>query len=1037
VVSASAQVTTEGSDFWLGFMQNNDSGTASSLELFITSNQVVSGTIEVYKTGEIIEFNAFPGFTFTYVIANEFNNPFAASGSGRVEVNGIHVTADGNISLYAFNKRFRSADATVVLPTPTLGQEYIAATFYEVTPGGSLNFNNESELLVVATEDQTEVEITPSVSTLDGKSRNSSFTIELDRGEVYQLQATGDLTGTVIRSISSDPSVCKNIAVFGGNKWSGVGECGFANDHLYEQMFPVNTWGKNFTIVPFAGRNSNGDLYRIISSEASTKVTIATSGNTSSTQTISGAGDYITANVNTATSISADKPIQVVQFSKSLCAELGASEEGDPFMLMVSPNEQMLKKVTFNTLESDVINSYYTTIITETASREEVKLNSSFINASEWNTLSANTEYSYARIDLLGNRNYTLEASNGFISYVYGFGNIESFGYAAGASLDNLNLEIEPNDEQIGILVSEGCIDSQITFDVLFETPVGQDPLFTNFDWDFGNGEIASGKNVTYTYTEAGKYSISVIASDGQGACANTEFITHELTILDIEYDGIEGPASVCPDVVDVAYSVSGPDDNLYEWFISDGGAITSSTTQANILVDWGPAKDDAWLKLLVKNSLECAADTIQFDVKINKRLEPAVPLGPVDVCFLDLNLVTYSTPATNGSEYEWFVSAEGAFLSDNTLNTVDVKWQGVGTGQIWYREYNPAISDCEGYSEKLDVIINSEIQVVETIIDVVCFGESNGAISLEISGGKPGYEITWSNGAKGLSVNDFSAGTYTASIYDAVNCLVEFEYEVKQPDLLEIVNPQIVSVQCFQESNGEVNVDVLGGTAPYAYDIVGMGIDKSGAGTAVTDLIAGLYTLEIFDANGCKASIDLEVTEPALLEPDLDQLVNAAICPQANNGEVYIDAKGGTPGYQFFWNTAPSQEGNTVTGLSQGNYTVTIIDANGCQAEMIVAVEERFPRIYIPNAFNPNSDEIENRVFKAITDCTLSFNMKVFNKWGLIIFSTSDINEGWDGSYKNQPAASGNYSYSVFYSGSINGIPFEESIKSTVRLFR
>jgi len=1015
-------------------MENNDVGVESSLELFITSNQVASGTIEIYRTGQIIDFSVSPGTTFNYIVAFERNNSHAARGSGNVEQKGIHVLSDADISLYAFNKRFRSADATVVLPTPTLGQEYIVAAYFETSPDPNLNVNNESEFIVVATEDDTSIEINPSTTTIDGKIAKTPFTIVLNQGEIYQLQARGDLTGTQLKSVSADPTVCKNFAVFGGNKWAGVGGCGRANDHLYEQIFPIKTWGKSFTMVPFAGRNSNGDLYRVVTSEEFTKVTIISDDGSSTTKAISTAGNYITENLNTAASIVSDKPIQVIQYSKSQCAEIAGAQTGDPFMLMISPNEQMLEEVTFNTLEAIVIDNYYTTIITNTATRSEVTLSGAAIAPSSWNTLVSDPNFSYSRLPLDGNRNYTVRAPDGFISYVYGFGDIESFGYAAGASLDNLNLEIEGDDEQIGILVTEGCLDSEISFDVLFDTPVGQDPIFTSFDWDFGNGDTASGKNVTYIYSVAGTYNISVNASDGQGACANTESINYELSILDIEHDGIVGPSSVCPDVVDVAYNVQGPDDNIYEWFVS-GGNITSSAAADNVLVDWGVANDNAWLKLLVKNRLGCAADTVHFDVKINKRLEPADPVGSSDVCFLDFLNSTYSTPETNGSLYEWFVSG-GTILTSNALNEINIQWDGVGTGQVWYREYNASISDCEGFSERLDVIIHSEIFIQETITNTLCFGDANGSISLSVSGGQPGYRAVWDNGIEGLSLDSLAAGSYTVTVYDSLNCAVEQTYEVGEPVLLEIMSPPAISnVRCFQESNGEVQFEALGGTAPYTYRLIGMGIDKSGNTNLITDLIAGTYSLEVFDANNCMTSTEFEVTEPELLEPDLERLINLPICPQASNGEVSIDALGGTPAYQFFWNTNPPQEGTIATGLSQGKYIVTIIDANGCQAEQEVEVSERFPRVYIPNAFSPNGDG-ENDEFKAVTDCTLSFGMKVFNKWGLIVFSTDDIKEGWDGTYKGQAAVSGIYSYSIFYSGSINNIPFEESIKGTVRLF-
>ena len=1037
--SLNAQVSTEGKDFWLAFMENADNATPSSLEIFITSNEVASGTIHILQTGQMVEFTVNPGVTFQHVVSNEMFNSFAPTGSGlNPTKKGIHVTSDVDVSVFAFNRRLRSADATVVLPTPTLGKEYFIASYFEQSPVPGLNTNNESEFVVLGTESETNIEITPSVATVDGRPAGVPFTITLNQGEVFQLQSREDLTGTFITSVSNIPNQCNNFAVFSGNKWTGVGGCGNANDQLYEQLFPVNTWGQNFTVVPYKGRNSNGDLFRVISSEGDTEVSITTDSGVTTTTTLVAAGNYLTENVNEAVSISANRPVQVVQYSKSQCAELQGALTGDPFMLVVSPNEQLLKKVTFNTLRADVIDSYFTTVIAKTSSRTNTKLNGASINDSEWTALNSNPDLSYARLDLVGDRDYTLEAEDGFISYVYGFGNIESFGYAAGASLENLNLQVLGDDPQIGIIAEQACLGSDIQFEASFEVPPGEDPRFDTFDWDFGDGETGSGETFNHVYAEPGLYTVVLVASNGTGACSTSETISREIEILDSKVDEIQGPPSVCPDVTGISYEAFGGNDiTAYEWTI-DGGTIVSGVNDQVVVVDWGAARPDAKLIVVTTNSLGCKSEPVQLDVLINKRLEPVPPRGTFEICYAERASVNYFTPITNGSEYEWFLTGDGSFDGGiNTGNSVNITWNGAGTGTVWYREYNPSISDCEGFSDVQNVIIHTEIVPTETISDVLCFEGNTGSIALSILGGVPGYTVNWSNGATGLIVENLTAGDYTATITDDFGCEVEFTYTVAEPDLLEVSPSTITDVRCFGESNGSLVVQVTGGVEPYSYFWTGPD-DFSITTTApnIDGLIAGTYNVLVTDANACTATTELIVVEPELLEPDLEKLINEPICPQASNGEVKIDGKGGTQPYQFFWNTTPQQDGDLATGLMQGEYTVTIIDANGCTASLDVEVKERFPRVFIPSAFSPNNDG-ENDKFVAITDCTLSFNMQVFNKWGSVVFATTDITEGWDGTYEGKNVPDGIYSYKVFYSGNINTIPFEETINGTVRIFR
>jgi gliding motility-associated-like protein len=128
--------------------------------------------------------------------------------------------------------------------------------------------------------------------------------------------------------------------------------------------------------------------------------------------------------------------------------------------------------------------------------------------------------------------------------------------------------------------------------------------------------------------------------------------------------------------------------------------------------------------------------------------------------------------------------------------------------------------------------------------------------------------------------------------------------------------------------------------------------------------------------------------------------------------------------------------------------YSVMIKSLYGCTGEDSVYVQfvtappppppppEEPPGelILLPNAFTPDGDGL-NDVFKAIgqPDKLTSFSMKVFNRWGQMVYETKDITFGWDGTYKNQPAPAGTYVYRMEYS--INGYDFD--VTGTLVLMR
>jgi gliding motility-associated-like protein len=1026
-VSAFAQLTTEGRDFWFGFMDNSQPDFVT-LEVYVTA-----------KEDAIAELTNFGGTfsTTVNVAANTsvaINVPisFLPEAEGKFNL-GLHLTSDVDVSVYSLNKRTFSADAAVILPTNVLGREYLVMAHREL-PGDGQTGHLESEFLIVATENATTIEVTPSVTTFTGWPAGITQTITLNKGETYQVKGEQDLTGSRVKVVSSGSS-CSPIAVFGGNKFTNVGGCGGNRDHLIEQMFPISTWGKNFIYVPYKTR-VGGDYVKIMAAEDGTTVRI--SGVATPVSLNSGETHIIKA-LTGVRQITGDKPLQIAQLSRSQECDGVFS---DPFMIILSPLEQRIKEVSFEAFQVDEISQYYLTLIAANDGFSDITLDGTNI-ASEF-TVRGNG--AYASLDITRGT-HKLFAPDGVIAYVYGYGLNESFGYSAGVNLSDLSLSIEGNDPDIGIVNPEACLNNPVVFDAV---PVDPDSptQFVSYDWDMGDGTLLEGEQVEHTFTQPGEYTVTLVAETIPDDCGESRLVTvvRDIDILEVIAEEIVGAVSVCPDVEEIEYSVEGPADNTYEWTVV-GGTISGSATGSSILVDWGVARDDALVSVQVKNYLGCTIEPMDLPVVINKRLEPALPTGPSEVCFTDYAAVEYSTPATNGSEYFWYVEG-GSFTGSNTSNQVTVQWDGPGVpGKIWYREYNPLITDCEGFSEEYEVTVYTDILVTANETEVLCFGDANGVVTFDISGGKPGNYRLLFEGTEIVSnrIDGLAEGIYDVTVIDALDCTKDLSFVIGSPDLLEITGLTILDVRCFQESNGSVTATVTGGTpamdGAYNFAIRRQGetaVIRSGLSDLpmVNDLPVGAYTITITDENACETSEDFVIAEPPLLEADLETLINQAICPGASDGTALIDAKGGTPDYQFYWSNNETTDQQLGENFSLGSYTVRIVDANGCETSLTIDQEERFPKIFIPNAFSPNGDG-ENDEFKPVTDCNLNYSLQVFNQWGSITFATKDITEGWDGTLDGQNAPDGKYSYIIFYSGSLNGVSFEETLRGTLRLIR
>ena len=215
-------------------------------------------------------------------------------------------------------------------------------------------------------------------------------------------------------------------------------------------------------------------------------------------------------------------------------------------------------------------------------------------------------------------------------------------------------------------------------------------------------------------------------------------------------------------------------------------------------------------------------------------------------------------------------------------------------------------------------------ILVGSTIVDNLCFGQSNGLVAVDLSGGVGPFSYSF-NGGPYQSENTYSnipAGVVECLVSDANGCpFVAGPYTIQQPPVVEHL-AGISGVRCFGESNGAATLTVNGGVAPYSY------LWDIGAQTTpeINQLPAGQYTCVISDNNGCLSQAVVQVTQPDVLTVANTQIVNASGTEQ-NNGSITIDVAGGTAPYGIAWNNGGT--GTSIQGLVPGEYWYTITDAN------------------------------------------------------------------------------------------------------------
>ncbi len=236
---------------------------------------------------------------------------------------------------------------------------------------------------------------------------------------------------------------------------------------------------------------------------------------------------------------------------------------------------------------------------------------------------------------------------------------------------------------------------------------------------------------------------------------------------------------------------------------------------------------------------------------------------------------------------------------------------------------------------------------------NVSCFGENDGSIDYTVNGGTAPYSYTWSNGATTEDISGLTAGTYSVTATDRNGCFTTETIVLTEPALLT-ANISLgtyacgYNVSCNGASNGSATVNTTGGCAPYTYTWSTLGVSAS-----INGLPAIAVAVTVTDANGCQAYATGELIEPALLEssgvPSTYACGTNVSCNGASDGSINLSVIGGASclAYTYIWSNGATTE--DVSGLTAGNYSVTITDANGCSTSSSFTLTE--PALLVSSA--------------------------------------------------------------------------------------
>jgi len=359
--------------------------------------------------------------------------------------------------------------------------------------------------------------------------------------------------------------------------------------------------------------------------------------------------------------------------------------------------------------------------------------------------------------------------------------------------------------------------------------------------------------------------------------------------------------------------------------------------------------------------------------------------------------------------------------INNNPEYPLTYYWQPNSFVALRQGEFNPLVMP----TETTDFIVSAQnsagcitkdtvtVWVSQLDIDtyyfeqISCFGETDGRIFVSPYG-VPDYKYLWENGDTVPARLNLSAGTYSVEVTDGFGCVNNAEFEITEPEELRIIDTINNSTSCVDACNGSAYIEVTGGTQPYSY------LWTNGDTNAVTtNLCIGSYNASITDAHGCTTNMqngfniglyerlpELNAyADPNVLFVGQTTLLHAT--PNPSDTITYIWSP-------YIW--FDTNLGHTISAYPKDHisYYVIATDNYGCSKTDTVNIEVNewkcdHPFIYIPTAFSPNNDGV-NDYLKVESGVLTELLFEVYDRWGEKIFETTDVNQSWDGTYNGKP---------------------------------
>jgi gliding motility-associated-like protein len=696
--------SNRGRRFWVAYghhqQMNNTTGGTQEMRLYLSAQQATNVQVKIYGTATpwVRNYSIPANTAIISDLIPKIGPDDAKITNEGLWNQGISITSEEPIEAYAHTYAATNSGASLLLPVGVWGYEY-----YSLNSSQYYASDCYSWVYVIADNDNTRVEITPSVLTRGGQPAGVPFQVTLNKGQLYMVMGTtsgatgSDITGTLIKSIPNTAGDCFPIGVFSGSSRTAI--CYNTNgDNYNQQVFPYSAWGKKYATFATANNTSatnyNSNIFRVMVKDPATTVTVngtpITAAPWNATLIDNRYYQFGTPNgpgAGAAVYIEANQPVMVGQFMMSSggnqCPGFTAPGDGDPEMMYISPIEQSINKAVFYTTIQNTINTNYINIVIPAAGLPSLKIDGVtpvFTHVFDHPALPG---YKCVRHNLPAtNAQHSVESDFPFTAITYGLGGAESYGYNTGTLVRTLNAKGSidnwppnttggPNDFT--------CLGTPFIFTAYLPVPA------TSLTWKFGSvANLTPGTDTTltnptpsgttvingvtyyvyqlatqYTFSATGIYPVQMVYSHPDiESCDHTatdvmyvQVVPAPKTNFSIAFSGCEGDVAT---FTGENTSASGAIPiSAWEWTFHNSSTASGQNTTFTYTT---PGTFNVNLHTVTPDG--CIADSVK-QVVVNPRPTASVVTDSIAVCSGDNAVFNIQSPLA-GATYNWYTTATG-----------------------------------------------------------------------------------------------------------------------------------------------------------------------------------------------------------------------------------------------------------------------------------------------------------------------------------------------------------------------------------------